>query len=253
MSSKIKITVFIVDDNNPNRKLIESYLSFFSQIQIIGSYSDSQDVLDEIKLKNPTAVFLDIEMPGLNGLSVASKIRKFHPNTFIIFITAHTKYAASAFQLEATDYIVKPISKVNIERAIKKVEKFLAYNESQPARTLDEILMIKNNDETYIIHPRTIIFIEKEIRKSIVHTENGKYFTSETLSSIEKKLDKSFFRCHRSYIININKIGKIVPIAERIYQIEFYNYALSASMGRKKLEELYTIIENNAVGPNYGY
>ncbi len=248
MQSNRYIKVIIAEDSKPNRELLESYLSLFPQIQIISSVSNGDEAINQFENQEITAIFLDIEMPNLNGLSAAAKIREIQPNIFIVFVTAHTGYAAEAFQLEATDYLVKPISKESVERAVKRIEKYLGKNIFQNSKTLEDILLIKNKSETYLIRPDTIIYIEKEVRKTIIHTENGTYPTSETLISLEKTLNKNFFRCHKSFIINIGKIEKIVPIAERIYKVNFYNYPLGTTMGRSKFEELYEIIKNNVVG-----
>lgn len=119
----------------------------------------------------------------------------------------------------------------------------LLYNTTLPAKeNVKDILLVKNSNEIYVLHPDQIIYIEKELRKTNIHTEGGKYITSETLNSLEKRLGVNFFRCHKSFIVNITKIEKIVPIAERIYQLSFYNYPLTASMGRSKLEELCELI-----------
>lgn len=242
METDKRIKAIVAEDNRPNRELIESYLSHFPQIQIVSSVSSGQEVLERIEkeTENITALFLDIEMPGLNGLATAARIREIYPNIFIIFITGHVEYAAEAFQLEATDYLIKPISKEAIERAINRIDKHLDHQ--QWAKGLDDILVIKNQSETYFIRSDSIIFIEKEVRKTIIHTENTSYLTLEPLHVLEKKLNSNFFRCHKGFIVNIKKIEKIMPIADRIYQIFFYNYPLKATMGRKKLEDLYKIM-----------
>lgn len=242
LQTEKNIRLIIADDNQPTRELIELYLSPLPQVQIMASVSSGQEVLEQLVKEIPTAIFLDIEMPDLNGLSAAAKIREIQPNIFIIFVTAHTQYAAEAFQLEATDYLVKPISKESIERAIKKVEKYSGYIKSD--KLTEDILVINNKSETYLIRTDKIIFIEKEIRKTIIHTETGKYLTLEILNVLERKLDNNFFRCQKGFIVNIKKIEKIVTIADRIYNIHFFNYPHHATMGRKKLEELYEIINN---------
>lgn len=233
------ISIIVAEDNSPNCQLIESYLSLFPQVQIMHSVSNGEEVLALLAKETPTAIILAIEMPGMNGLATAARIKEIHPHIFIIFVSAHTEYAAEAFQLEATDYLIKPISKESLERAINRIEKYLGFTKNVK---LDDILVIKNKSETYLIRLDTIFYIEKEIRKTIIHTENGKYTTSDSLSSLEKRLCSNFFRCHKSFIINIRKIEKIIPIAERVYQVNFYNYPFAANMGRQKFEELYQII-----------
>jgi two-component system LytT family response regulator len=87
-----------------------------------------------------------------------------------------------------------------------------------------------------------VIFVEKVARKAVIHTPHGDYTTTEPLGSLEKKFDASFFRCHNSFIINVRQIEKIHPIADRIYHVSFYNCSQTATMGRKKLLELYEVM-----------
>ncbi|KLU65148.1 transcriptional regulatory protein YpdB [Desulfosporosinus acididurans] len=244
METDKTIKLIIAEDNQPTRELIESYLSIFPEVQVIGSVSNGEEILALVEKNIPTVIFLDVEMPGLNGLVAAARIRELLPNVFIIFVTAHAQYAAEAFQLEATDYLIKPISKESIERAIKRVKKYLDYSNIQNNnnKALKELLVLKNKSETYLIRPETIFYIEKVIKKTIVHTENGEYDTSETLNSLQKRLKGNFFRCHRGFIVNIQKIERIVPIAERIYNVYFYNCPHHATMIRKKLDELYEMM-----------
>ncbi|MHB8172493.1 MAG: LytTR family DNA-binding domain-containing protein [Thermincolia bacterium] len=80
--------------------------------------------------------------------------------------------------------------------------------------------------------------MEKDLKKAVFHTINGKYSCTETLAFLETKLNNTFFRCHKSFIINVKKLEKISPIADRIYEVTFYNYSLTVTMGRAKYEEL---------------
>lgn len=236
-----KIRIAIAEDEAPTRQLLQSYLESFSQIDVVASYNNGKELVDEIDQINPTAVFLDVEMPELDGLSTAAILKEKDPYIYIIYLTAHPQYAADAFQLEAVDYLIKPFTKERIEKAVGKIEKFLGLN-SINSQAVKDCLVLKNNHEAYFINPADIYFIEKENKKTIVHTTNGKYTTAEPLNAIGEKLDRNFFRCHKSFIVNIKKIEKIFPIADRIYQVSFINYQNHVTMGRPKLEELYSLI-----------
>lgn len=107
---------------------------------------------------------------------------------------------------------------------------------------LKDILVLKNCHEVYFIKTDDIYFIEKENKKTVVHTTNGIYATAEPLNALGQKLNHNFFRCHKSFIINIRKIERVFPIADRIYQVTFNNYQRHVTMGRQKLEELYSLI-----------
>ncbi len=239
-SNKEKIKVAIAEDEDSTRQLIQSYLEFFAQVEVVAAVKSGEELVDAVKKFNPEAVFIDIKMPEINGLSVAALLKEIKKEICIIFVTAYPDYAADAFQIDAVDYLVKPITKERIGKAINKIEKLLMLDKD--SRVVNDFLILKNNHEIYFIKYDDIFFIEKEFKKTVVHTVNGKYATTETLGAVEKKLNHDFFRCHKSFIINLKKLEKITPIADRTYKLTFHNYHNYATMCRKKLDELYNIL-----------
>lgn len=236
-----KFSILVAEDEAPTRCLLQSYLSSFPQIDNITAVTNGLEAIENLASIDSKVVFLDVEMPGLDGLSTAAKLKAIKPDLFIVFVSAHTKYAADAFQLEAIDYLVKPITRVSIARTIEKIQNFFTFTAiGKPEEWLR--LSVKNDHEISFIDIEDILFIEKKIRKSIIHTSKGIYPTSESLSSLENQLAKSFFRCHKSFIINLKKIEKIAPIAERLYKITFYDYPHFVTMGRQRMEELCSIM-----------
>lgn len=244
--SDSQIKVLIAEDEQPIRQLLESYLSLFPGVEIAGRADNGREVLALIDQARPLAVFLDIEMPDLDGLTTAAKIKERHPDIFIVFVTAYARYAAEAFQLDAVDYLIKPFTRDSVSKAMAKIERLLALKTSAMAGGRPEArLVIKNGHEIFFINHQDILFIEKELRKSIIHTENMRYSTNEPLNILEKKIGTDFFRCHKSFIINLNKIQKIAPIAERIYKVYFFNYSCQVTMTREKLEQLYKMVSRD--------
>ena len=236
-----KIRIAIAEDETATRQMLQTYLASFSNIEVVATVNNGRELLDTLDQINAFAVFLDVEMPVLDGLSAAAALREKNKCIYIVFITGYPQYAADAFQLEAIDYLVKPITKEHLERAVGRLEKFVGLRNKNDKNSQD-ILIIKSNHDTYFINPDDIYFIEKENKKTIVHTTNGRYSTTEPLNSIGERMEQNFFRCHKSFIINIKKIEKIFPIADRIYQVTFNNYRNHVTMGRQKLDELYTLI-----------
>jgi len=232
------IKVLIVEDDLPTQQLIQTYLSSISEVKIIATLNNCESLLEIVLESRPTAVFLDIELPGSDGLTTAVRLKESFPDIYVVFVTGHTKYAADAFQIEAVDYIVKPFDKERLQKAVERIKQFLAVKSSPPVNK--HLLVVKNAHEIYIINPADIFFIEKESRKCKIHTTTGIYLTTELLSSLESKLTASFFRCHKSFIINTHKIEKVTPIAERIYSVTFYGSDLNVTMGRQKMEQLYS-------------
>jgi len=211
-------------------------------VEIVAAVSNGKELLGALSKVEVKAVFLDVEMPSLSGLSAAAEIKRQYSNIFIVFVTAHTKYAAESYNFNAVDYLVKPITQQSITRAIKKIEKSLSQKICHDSHAEEQRIQVKNNHELYFINPSEIIFVEKELNKTLIHSINHKYFTAEPLHSVENKLGHNFFRCHKSFIINIQKIEKISPIADRLYEVTFYNYPDKVTMRRPKFEELCDII-----------
>lgn len=238
-----RISVMVLEDNVPTLNLLCSYLSAFSFVDVTGSAVNANDFIEAFRIIRPTVVFLDIEIPGFDGMTTAAKLMEVKADIFIVFVTAHTQYAADAYLLDAVDYVIKPISRERIEKSLNKVRTFLDLKTGHCYNSDQQRLTVKNGHEIFVINFEDIFFIEKEFRKSVIHTCNSVYTTTETLGNLEIKLPTFFFRCHKSFIINTKKIESISPIAERIYKITFYGYPLTVTMGRQKMEELCSVFE----------
>lgn len=233
------IRIIVAEDDQPVRKLIESHLAKFPQVEVVASVSNGSEILKVVGQLKPTAIFLDISMPEIDGLSLAMLLKESDPEILIVFVTAHTSYAVEAYQLDAIDYLVKPITREAVARSIIKIERLLpSVLKRAEIKTVSDHITVRNRYETYFIQLNSIIYVEKEQRKAVFHTENGLYLTAEGLSAIGQRLDARFFRCHKGFIVNTTKINKVTPIADRLYEISFHNYSGRAPMGRKKFEEL---------------
>ena len=237
------IRIIIAEDDQPVRQLIESYLTEFPQVDVVASVSNGCEVLEMADKLKPTAAFLDISMPDIDGLSLAMRLKGKHPDLLVVFVTAYTSYAAEAYQLDAVDYLVKPVTREVVARAITRIERLLpSVLKRSELKAVSDHITVKNRYETYFIQLKDIIYVEKEQRKTIFHTENGLYLTGEGINSLGQKLDLRFFRCHRGFIINTTKINKVTPIADRVYEVSFHKYSGNVPMGRKKFEELCSLM-----------
>lgn len=240
-----KIGIVLIEDDVPVRHLIKSYLLAYSQVEVLGETSDAEEALECIGLAKPGAVFLDIELPQDSGLLLAARLKEKYPGLGIVFVTGHPTYALEAFQLDALDYLVKPVTQDAVGRALRKIERFLGNKNGHYEPSLINRIAVKFKHEITIIDMEDIFFIVKEGRYNLFHTSCGVFQSSETLGILHKRLNKNFFRCHRSFIVNINKIQHIAPFADRMYEVSFYNYPLRVNMGRDKYEELCRIILND--------
>jgi DNA-binding LytR/AlgR family response regulator len=197
-------TCIIVDDEPLARQLIESYIALVPGIQLLGSYSTVLEAFGGLHDQKVDVIFLDIEMPGISGLSF---IRSLKTPPKVIFITAYTEYAVDAFEIEAIDYLVKPVT---FERFLKAVQRIK--NESLLEATTPKIndIFLKVDRRLIKIPLSDILYAEGLGDYLKVHTSSQTYVTYMTMGKLESLLPASkFIRIHRSTIVNTSFIKYI--------------------------------------------
>ena len=228
------LTALIVDDEQLAREELAFLLKAFPSLEVVGSAGDGLEALRLIEQKQPDIVFMDVQMPGLNGLEVVRELAgsgKAIPH--FIFATAYDQYAVEAFEVNAVDYLLKPIEKerlaVSIERAHKllgasthektQVESLLAQIKSglrQPTKVLlkssNRMLLVDAGDVIYAsIHDGLITIVS-------THIEGQSNY--KTIEDLQSNLDPAtFWRPHRSYLVNIDKIQEVIPWFKSSYQL----------------------------------
>jgi len=200
------ISCIIVDDEFIAREIIAIHISKISSINIVASCSNAMDAFKYISKHKIDLVFLDINMPEISGISFAKSINK---DIKIIFTTAYRDYAVEGFELQAVDYLLKPIS---FERLLKAVNTYFeVYSNQQKAITehidSNEFMFVRSDRIMVKIDFNDVIYIESYSDYIKIHLSNKTIVTRETISAIEAKLPKKLFiRIHRSYIISIKHI-----------------------------------------------
>jgi two-component system response regulator LytT len=220
-----------VDDEKPSRTFLRKLLKSFPDIEVIDEAKDGVQAVELIEEKKPDLVFLDIQMPGLNGFEVLRSLT-LKPRPRVIFVTAFDHYAVKAFEVNAVDYLLKPVEEIRLGRAIEKIvqdekkenfdyEKIQALLKSMgKPKTLPPHIPLRRGKKIVLMNPADIFFIRSEQGVTMVMTQSGEYWSSYTLAEIEEILDDQiFFRSHRSTIVNLNKIKEIVPLEAGKYDI----------------------------------
>lgn len=200
------ISCIIVDDESIARDIIASHLSKIENITIVAQCKNAIDAFNFISSHNIDLIFLDINMPEISGIAFAKSINK---NIKIIFTTAYRDYAVEGFDLQAVDYLLKPIA---FERLMKSVNRYFEVtsssteNSSEPSESSD-FIFVRSDRKMIKIDFDTIIYIESYSDYIKIHLSNQVITTRETITAIEAKLPRShFLRIHRSYIICVSKI-----------------------------------------------
>ena len=246
----------LVDDEPLSLNELEFALGQNEEIGIIGKYVDPLEALENIKKLKPELVFLDIEMPALDGFSAAQQIVDMGFDTQIIFASAFEQHAVKAFEMDAADYVIKPFSETRLRLTINRISKrinnrqvsqcpaneWIKYNSSQ--RFINKIPVWKENG-IVLLDPETILYFTMDEKKVTVHLKDDSYESNSTLAELEQKLgDRGFFRCHKSFLINLDYIAKIIPWSNSTYLIRLKETTNQIPVSRyysKKLKEMLSI------------
>lgn len=224
-----KTKVLIVDDEKLARDIVKKYLEENNDIELIGECSNGFEGIKCINELKPDLIFLDIQMPKLNGFEML-ELLEHQPE--IIFTTAFDEYAIKAFEVNATDYLLKPfplsrfnealnkaVEKITTNKATTNIYTDLLSTVNQNKESLDRIV-VKTNQKIIIIAIDKINYIEAQDDYVMIHSELGKHLKKQTMKFYEEHLDINiFFRVHRSYIVNINSIKQMELFEKESYKI----------------------------------
>lgn len=215
------VRALIVDDEKLARDRLNGFLKNMTGLEVTGQASNGVEAVSLIETEKPDLVFLDVQMPGLDGFGVLNAI-KHRPQ--VIFATAFDEYAIRAFDVQAVDYLLKPISRSRLGEAVRRVEARLA--DQTPGPDLSALLRaLETKDRRYVaqvpVHKGKQILVlpiedvyrfEVEYRLVYAYTASDRYMTSFTLKDLEERLDPEvFFRAHKSRLVNLNHVRAIVP------------------------------------------
>ncbi len=242
-----KIPTLIIEDEEPARALLKHYLQSFEEIELLGEYEDGFTGLKAINELQPELIFLDIQMPRLNGFEMLELLDELPQ---IIFTTAYDSYAIKAFELNAVDYLMKPFSKERLRDAIAKI----IDRPSQPASDKENIaqlavqmraentalerIVVKNGSKIHVIPVHEIEHIEAQDDYVMLHTATGHFMKKETMNALEKNLPKdSFLRVHRSHIINLHQLKQIEQYEKESYLLLLKNGS-RIQLSRSRIKDL---------------
>ena len=226
------LTTVVVDDEQLACDELSYLLKDFPEIEVIATGSNGLQAVDLIEKLEPELVFLDVQMPGLDGTGVVRRLREkeLDPPHFI-FVTAHDHYAVEAFRLEAMDYLLKPVDKGRLAETIERARRIIQEKRaplepppstvkpsSAPQRTK---LLVRSNSRHFIVDANDLIYatIDNGLITLVTANLEG-HSTYRTIEDLQANLDRElFWRVHRSYLVNINRIKEVVPWFKSSYQL----------------------------------
>jgi two-component system LytT family response regulator len=230
------IKVLIVDDEPLSRERIRMFIEHHEDIEIAAEAGDGEEALRALEQHHPDVVFADVQMPDLSGLEM---IRRVEPDErpLVVFVTAFENYAVEAFAVGAVHYLVKPFGRKDVEAAVVRIREVLAarvagssisdllthFQRHMGSEPLERVV-IKRDGRALVLRVDQIDWIEAAGNYSRVHAGGQRHLVRETMSSLEKKLDKRrFVRVHRSALVNIDRIRELQPTSHGDYSIVLHD------------------------------
>lgn len=215
------LKALLVDDEELARQLLREYLTGQPDIEIAGECANGFDAVKAIQELKPDIVFLDVQMPKLDGFEVLELIET---NAAIVFVTAYDQYATKAFDAAAVDYLLKPFDETRFHTALNRVRRRLAENANRlldanqlknaakvPGQFVERIV-VKDGTRVHIIPTKQLDFVEAQEDYIAIHSAGKTYLKQQTISSLEETLNPSqYIRVHRSYIVSLEQVSKIEP------------------------------------------
>ena len=233
------ISCIIVEDELPAREELKYFLNEEKEIKLIAEFDNPLDTLNFLENNTTDVIFLDISMPDMNGISLGKIVTKMYPNMKIVFITAYKDYAVDAFEIKAFDYLLKPYSETRIRNLLKS----LVNTETEVISSIKNSNLKKitvNIDERLnVISLNDVDYIEASQKETLIFSNQKKYISKIKISKWEEMLKGyNFYRCHRSFIINLDKITEIEQWFNSSWIIKIKNYTTAIPVSRNNIKEL---------------
>jgi two-component system, LytTR family, response regulator len=210
-----QLRAIIADDEPLARQALRRFLRTHADITVIGEAEDVPSLIAVLERESPDLLFLDVTMPGGSGLDAVPIVT---PGTALVFTTAHAEYAATAFDLDAADYLVKPFGQARIDDALARVRRRVASAPDRPLR----VLLVRSGTRLHPVPTQDIWRVEGCDDFARVVTAARSWLHGATLASLATQLDPaSFVRVHRSHIVNLEHIVRLVPQDDRRLAAEF--------------------------------
>ena len=225
MTETKKIRTVIVDDEELARDRIQTLLELQPDVEVVGVCTDGPSAVEMIDRTQPDLVFLDVQMPGMDGFEVVENLERTKLPA-VVFVTAHDAHALRAFEIHALDFLLKPFDQTRFEKALERARSQLSQStgpvldsrlvtlleELHEERKYSERLIVKSSGRVFFVRTEEIDWVEASGNYVKIHTKSDAHLLRESMKNMEAKLDpKTFVRIHRSAIVNIDHIKELEP------------------------------------------
>ncbi|MDE8741450.1 LytTR family DNA-binding domain-containing protein [Pectobacterium polaris] len=237
----------IVEDEFLAQQELSYLIKQHSDITIEATFDDGLDVLKYLQHNDVDAIFLDINIPSLDGVWLAQNISKFAHKPYIIFITAYKEHAVEAFEVEAFDYILKPYHESRIITMLRKLETTWQQRQIAPAvetgaqasaaRSAQHTINLMKDERIIVTDINNIYYAAAQEKVTLVYTRREEFIMPMNITEFCSRLpEEYFFRCHRSYCVNLTKIREIVPWFNNTYILRLNDLDFEVPVSRSKIK-----------------
>ena len=243
MESSIKTV--IVDDELYSRDELKFLLESYPSIQIIGEAETGEAAIMKSIQLQPDVVFLDVEMPLMNGIEVAKALIGLKKPPLIVFATAYPQFAVEAFRYDALDYLLKPYDEEQIKETIERIERKLSkpiLDQAQEKSTGK--LAVEAEGEIFYLEPKDILYIFRDEKITRIIAKAGEFEVKSPLKDLENRLTVfNFFRIHKGYLVNLKYVTRLTPWFNGAYQLQVEGRDELLSVSRNYVKALRTKLE----------
>ncbi len=203
------LKALVVDDEAPARSELRFLLGEAGGVEVVGEASSAAEALQLIRALAYDVVFLDIDMPGLSGMQLAEALGELDKQPSIVFVTAYSEHAVKAFEVEATDFLVKPVEVARLRHAIER----LSPTEPVAGGARVERVPVEKAGKKLLLSVEEIFYVMAKDDYSYLFTDGERYLSTLSLAQLERKLEpRGFFRVHRRFLVNLSQIKEVVPM-----------------------------------------
>lgn len=230
------IRAIIVDDEAPARSELRYLLEETGQVEVVAEAANVREAIEQLKEHGSDLMFLDIQMPGATGLQLAEALGRLKYPPAVIFVTAYSEYAAEAFDVNAIDYLVKPVENERLQKALVKAKKYLS---SSSKGSQAERIPVEKGGKKLLVSTDKIHFIMAKDDYSYLHTKSDRYLSTVSLAQLEAKLEPyNFFRVHRRYLVNLDCVEEVIPVSGGTLQLTLTGEEEKIPVSRRRVAGL---------------
>ncbi len=238
----------MVDDEPMAREYLKLLLSRAGGVEVVGEAEDAAECLEKVRNLGPDVVFLDIHLPGQDGVEVARSLSQLKRPPFMVFVTGYGDYALPAFEVAAVDYITKPFSQERLENTLERIRSRIGEWSRESDTSVQALgrVAIRDKEGVKLVAIDDICYVSTRGRKVAVRTETQAYSTNHTLTELEKKLrGYRFFRANEGCIVNLDKVKEVVYEGARSYEllVECGEKEILVPLSRSRTQKLRELLD----------